>query len=460
MDETYIKVNRSIESDVQANRLSVSSEVFRLGAFFILFVLHLAFYLYFPAKRATLYFSIFALCVILTDGLQLPVAKIHNVKYFFYNRTLVLDFLLLSTFFQLTAIYSLLNQKKGWKYWISMSLLILALVLNATTYRLGNTLTLFVFTSLFNLEITRIAYLAVRQKQKGAQIVLIGCIGFLVFWVITLLGFPLGYNAKPFISTYTYLHLSYMLAFLSVPIATSIYLGLDFAFTSASLQQKLSEVERLSTEKQQILASQKERTTQLKQSFEELKATQFQLIQSEKMAYLGELTAGIAHEIQNPLNFLNNFSETNVELIEEMKQEIDKGDIEQVKAIANDVRENELKIHHHGKRADAIVKGMLQHSRATTGKKEPTDINALADEYLRLSYHGLRAKDKDFNASFTTNFDKSIGKIVVAPQDIGRVLLNLYNNAFYSVNEKKKQLNGTFEPTVEVAAVLAILLKS
>ncbi len=194
---------------------------------------------------------------------------------------------------------------------------------------------------------------------------------------------------------------------------------------------------------------------ELQNTLNELKATQSQLIQSEKMASLGELTAGIAHEIQNPLNFVNNFSEVNSELIEEMEKEINKGNMDEVKAIANDIKENEQKINHHGKRADAIVKGMLQHSRANTGKKELTDINALADEYLRLSYHGLRAKDKSFNADFKTNFDKSIGKIEVVPQDMGRVLLNLFNNAFYAVNEKKKQppnpLKGEkYEPTVWV----------
>ena len=141
------------------------------------------------------------------------------------------------------------------------------------------------------------------------------------------------------------------------------------------------------------------------------------------MASLGELTAGIAHEIQNPLNFVNNFSEVNKELIDEMKDEIDKGNIDEVKAIANDIKENEEKINHHGKRADAIVKGMLQHSRASSGQKEPTDINALADEYLRLAYHGLRAKDKSFNATLKTDFDESIGKINIIPQDIGRVIL-------------------------------------
>ena len=197
---------------------------------------------------------------------------------------------------------------------------------------------------------------------------------------------------------------------------------------------------------------QKQKETNMKvQLTAELKVHQAQLIQSEKMASLGELTAGIAHEIQNPLNFVNNFSEVNKELIDEMKDEIEKGNNEEVIAIANDIKENEEKINHHGKRADAIVKGMLQHSRASTGQKEPTDINALADEYLRLSYHGLRAKDKSFNATLQTDFDESIGKINIIPQDIGRVLLNLYNNAFYAVTEKKKQQAEDYEPTVSVS---------
>ncbi len=176
----------------------------------------------------------------------------------------------------------------------------------------------------------------------------------------------------------------------------------------------------------------------LESTLSNLKSTQAQLIQSEKMASLGELTAGIAHEIQNPLNFVNNFSEVNKELVEEAKEELAKGDIEETKAILNDLGENSEKINHHGKRAGAIVKGMLEHSRKSEGKKEPTDLNALADEFLRLSYHGIRAKDKSFNADFSTDFDPNLPKVEVIPQDIGRVLLNLINNAFYSVNEKAK----------------------
>lgn len=173
----------------------------------------------------------------------------------------------------------------------------------------------------------------------------------------------------------------------------------------------------------------------LKTTLADLKTTQAQLIQSEKMASLGELTAGIAHEIQNPLNFVNNFSDVSNELIDEMKDELDKGDIEEAKAIATDIKQNLEKITHHGKRADAIVKGMLAHSRNSTGEKVLTDINALADEYLRLSYHGLRARDKSFNADFSTHLDPTLPKVKVIPQDIGRVLLNLINNAFQAVND-------------------------
>ncbi|MGM0391742.1 MAG: sensor histidine kinase [Bacteroidota bacterium] len=193
---------------------------------------------------------------------------------------------------------------------------------------------------------------------------------------------------------------------------------------------------------------------QIEKTLDELKAAQTQLIHSEKMASLGELTAGIAHEIQNPLNFVNNFSELSNELIDEIKEELAVGNNQLATEIVGDVKQNLEKINHHGKRADAIVKGMLQHSRTSNGQKEPTDINALADEYLRLSYHGLRAKDKSFNANFKTDFDESLPKINVIPQDIGRVLLNLINNAFYVVNEKAKNNIDYYKPEVIVKTSL------
>lgn len=250
-----------------------------------------------------------------------------------------------------------------------------------------------------------------------------------------------------------------------VTVCAVIYLALRYGRTNRSLEYQLEQVRKLSAEnlkkeqeKQQLLAAQNEtlekqvteRTAELRRSLDDLKSTQSQLIQSEKMASLGELTAGIAHEIQNPLNFVNNFSEVNDELLKELRAEAEKGNLEEVKAIANDIAFNSEKINHHGKRADSIVKGMLQHSRSSNGQKEPTDINALCDEYLRLAYHGLRAKDKLFNAKIKTEFDNSIGKINMIPQDIGRVILNLINNAFYAVSEKQKRnLNG-YEPLVTV----------
>jgi signal transduction histidine kinase len=210
-----------------------------------------------------------------------------------------------------------------------------------------------------------------------------------------------------------------------------------------------AELEDQVAERTSELMQQKE---ELQQALNELKSTQVQLIQQEKMASLGELTAGIAHEIQNPLNFVNNFSELSMELVTELKEEIEKPDLNKVliTELAADLSKNQEKINSHGKRADAIVKGMLQHSRSSTGKKEPTDLNALADEYLRLSYHGLRAKDKLFNATMHTAFDQSVGRVNIIAQDLGRVLLNLFNNAFYAVAEKKKQQGETFTPAVWV----------
>ncbi len=191
--------------------------------------------------------------------------------------------------------------------------------------------------------------------------------------------------------------------------------------------------------------------SKIEQAYAELKATQSQLIQSEKMASLGELTAGIAHEIQNPLNFVNNFSEVNTELIDEMKEELKKGNTTDAVQLAEDIKQNNVKISFHGKRADSIVKGMLQHSRTSSGQKEMTDINNLADECLRLSYHGFRAKDKSFNAKTETRLEAGLPEILVASQDIGRVLLNLITNSFYSVAQKRKQTGEGYEPKVEVS---------
>jgi two-component system NtrC family sensor kinase len=214
------------------------------------------------------------------------------------------------------------------------------------------------------------------------------------------------------------------------------------------ISARKAELESLVAERTAEITKQKE---ELQHALEDLKAMQSQLIQSEKMASLGELTAGIAHEIQNPLNFVNNFSEVNTELILEMKHVLQDGNTKTAMDLAGDIQQNLEKITHHGKRADGIVKSMLLHSRISAGQKELTDINALVEEYLNLAYHGLRAKDKSFNAKFKTELDPGIEKINIVPQDIGRVLLNIFNNAFYAVIEKKKEEDESYEPEVMVS---------
>ena len=225
-----------------------------------------------------------------------------------------------------------------------------------------------------------------------------------------------------------------------------IYLGLSLIFEKR-LNSTITELEenKISLQKS---------NEQLNLSLETLKKTQAQLIHAEKMASLGELTAGIAHEIQNPLNFVNNFSEVGSELIDEMTDELSKNEIEEAKVISSNLKETLFKINQHGKRASDIVKGMLEHSRKSTGEKEATDINALCDEYLRLAYNGLRAKDKNFNATLETHFDPIQPKIDVIPQDIGRVLLNLISNAFYAVNERSKKGDADYEPKVTITTQL------
>ncbi len=206
-----------------------------------------------------------------------------------------------------------------------------------------------------------------------------------------------------------------------------------------------AQLEMLVQERTSEITAQNEK---LLQALNDLSAAQAQLVHSEKMASLGELTAGIAHEIQNPLNFINNFSELNSELAAELHHALETGDLEDAKALAHDIKANQQKVVHHGKRADSIVKSMLQHSRGSGNARELVSLNALAEECIRLSYHGMRAKEKSFNAKMETNFDEETGMVEMVPGDISRVLLNICTNAFYAVMQRSKKNTEGYQPTV------------
>jgi two-component system, NtrC family, sensor kinase len=283
-------------------------------------------------------------------------------------------------------------------------------------------------------------YQAIKSKKPSVHYVTVGAILTSVFVLID----RLYATAVIDLSTESF-YLVLIILFISFPVGLSAYVASQYGTLFFFMEQEVAT-----------------RTSELNQSLETLRATQTQLIQSEKLASLGELTAGIAHEIQNPLNFVNNFSELSVDLVKDLKDEMKKTDMdkEYIEELFTDLSQNQEKISHHGKRASSIVKGMLEHSRTSTGVKELTDINKLADEYLRLSYHGLRAKDKTFNADFTTDFDEKLPKINVITQDLGRVLLNLINNAFYAVNERRQNIiarneaTSNYTPSVSVSTQL------
>ena len=327
---------------------------------------------------------------------------------------------------------------------ISASLIAIAILLYFAGFRaLSATINMVIS---LEVNITTIILCFYLKKEKIIRIIFIGfAISFVPFilWILMLR------NNIPYS---TFVNNLFMFQFMWWMIVFSIALELNINSYIKEKYKAQKEALLYLEEKEKLIIHQNEMLEQkVLERTRELKEMQAQLVQREKMASLGELTAGVAHEIQNPLNFVNNFSEVNTELVDELKSELAAGNMEEAISVANSIKENEQKINHHGKRADAIVKGMLQHSRSSTGLKELTDMNALADEYLRLSYHGLRAKDKSFNATIETHFDESLEKINVIHQDIGRVLLNLFTNAFYSVAEKNKLGLENYKPVVSVS---------
>ena len=422
-------------------------------------------------ERIYLYFSIYLIC--------LGVGRMGNEFYYVFLRdfrtvlSYIMPFAFLMTFSSLTYfIRSLLQSKRFLPHWDRFLVIFNAiyffvgLVLNCLGLPYYRVFTRFDYFFKIGLIICNLLtfYLLI-GKQKKTDWKLIGAVvpGFLIWGI--------GYSVVSLYEVYGYKIIGNLTGWLDGwwYVIETICLSWLVIFFSWILLQRFGRLQKQivqqalekEQEKNQLIVQQKidlekeveARTAELKYSLIQLKTTQNQLIQSEKMASMGELTAGIAHEIQNPLNFVNNFSEVSVELTSDLKEELRAGNTTEAIAITNELIESLNKIHQHGKRADSIVKGMLQHSRASTGERQPTNMNTLVDEFLRLSFHGLRAKDKTFNAFFSTHLASDLPNIEVVQQDMGRVMLNLFNNAFYAVNQKQKLAGPGYKPEVSVSTL-------
>ncbi|HLO82097.1 MAG TPA: ATP-binding protein [Chitinophagaceae bacterium] len=423
---------------------------------FLIGCFHISLYLFYARDRSNFFLAILnftVACFIFADwlpsytNLGLRSAMLNNlivwISWNFWVPVLIL------------AYYSVFYRKLpwfAWLYFIGVIIMVIDWISPIHFYfKIHNWLMYIAWV-----DMVRIFIRSVMRKERHVWIVAIGVLLSQTAWIL---------YQTPISIVRSIDNISVYIIALAVPVSLLMFNALRTARTTINLENQLAEVLRLSElsnqqelEKQKILTAQKEtleqqvkeRTTELIHSLESLRSTQEQLIHAEKMASMGELTAGIAHEIQNPLNFINNFSEINRELIADMKNELANDSKIEAIAILDNIEGNEEKISDHGQRADAIVKSMLLHSRSSSGQKELTDINALADEYLTLAYHGMRAKDKSFSATMKTDFDPKAGKISLIPQEISRVLLNLLNNAFYELSEKKKIMSADYEPTVTI----------
>jgi two-component system, NtrC family, sensor kinase len=419
-------------------------EVFKIGLLFMLFVLHLSFYLYEKSNKTHLFLSIYFLGAFMQYVFKIIGQNTFSVEARYWYLNFSTWSVIIGTLFALWSFYRLSKTRFDVYFIIVLATNIVGGVLSSITY--GMLWSIMSFASaLINFLVTlRLTRIGLKKKDKGFIVlgvaVMLSSVGFVFIELL---------NQNVPISPYV-VDVFFNLSAIAIPVGLSLYMGIEASERNKELQARLTENENLKVqaitqeqEKQQILETQNETLErQVAERTAELKASQNQLIQKEKLASLGELTAGIAHEIQNPLNFVNNFSEMSVELAQELKDEVKKQekDWKLIEDLAEDLAQNQQKINLHGKRASSIVSGMLEHSRASTGERVLTDINKLADEYLRLSYHGIRAKDNSFNSDYKTDFDENLPKIKVIPQDMGRVLLNLINNAFWAVKTIEKPL--------------------
>ncbi len=450
----FARSRDSIDLFGESLRTNLLYVTITFAALFLIGCFHLSLYLFYARDRSNFFLAILnftVACFIFADWF--PTYTNLGLRSAMFNDLIVWISWNFWVPVLMLAYYSVFYKKLPRYVWLYFSGVVIMLInwiqpINAY-FKIHNWLMYIAWV-----DMLRIFIRSVMRKEKNVWIVGIGVMVSQSAWILYQSPIP-TFRRIDGISIY--------IIALAVPVSLLIFNALRTARTTINLENQLAEVLRLSElsnkqeqEKQKILTAQKEtleqqvkdRTIELSHSLENLRSTQEQLIHAEKMASMGELTAGIAHEIQNPLNFVNNFSEINRELIQDLKKELTSDTNIEAAAILDNIEGNEEKISEHGQRADAIVKSMLLHSRSSSGQKELVDINALADEYLTLAYHGMRAKDKSFSATMKTDLDPKVGKIRLIPQEISRVLMNLLNNAFYEVSEKKKIMSADYEPTV------------
>jgi signal transduction histidine kinase len=449
-------VNKGFADYVSGSQFWLSQNLIRMAMFVLLGMMSLFLYLAYRSQVAYLLIGFYCIGQFAEQFLRQYSVAVSDTTTAAGLSFLAHVISVGSVIIGLESFYRLYQQKKSWLYPVIIGYAILTVPAYLFFYSVSGMFAV-CFYLFLNIESLRVLWKAVSAKRPGAWILLLTIVAFYILFFCYILLLVSGKSSQGYLLS--------TISLLVAPLGFAFFLANEFGRTGRDLQKQLLQVKRLSQktieqeqEKQQLLEQQNEtlenqvaqRTSELKQSLENLQVTQAQLIQREKMASLGEMIAGIAHEIQNPLNFVNNFSEGNTELLDELEYEAQHGDVQQVLAIARDIRKNEEKITHHGKRADNIVKGMLQHSRQNNGQKMSSNINALVEEHLRLSYHGFRTKDSTFSALIETHYGEAVGELEIVPQDIGRVLLNLFQNAFYAVSEKKKQGKENFEPTISV----------
>ena len=458
-----LDLNRTIEQSFRTTRYEASFQMLMTAAPLVLALLHLLLFAFYPRLKENLYFALFAMSI---SALAFLLYQLISFSFVMESRQtwfvakLINPVLLLMFLFGLRFLYVLFYEKLPRQFWV---FLLISIGLGILPW--SNLVTTDVYIALgamvMLVEMLRLAVLAFVRKKEDAWIIGLGFVFFILTVIIMMLSFvgvvPLKYAT-------TGVEIFWILGVLGLLLSMSIYLARQIARTSKNLEAEITKTMQLEVENARKEVE-LQKAAELKAAYQELdaahtnlKATQQQLITQEKLASLGQLTAGIAHEIKNPLNFVNNFAALSIDLAKELDETLASSQdkkvgeiIDEVKDTLTALQQNAEKINHHGKRADSIVKSMMQHARGSSGQRELVDINHLLDEAVNLTYHGMRANDAAFNITIEKEYDASIGKLEVVPQDISRVFLNIINNACYAAHQKKKDSLDGFSPMLSVS---------